>query len=410
MITSSTTLLAGAVGSATSAYMVYRGLPENVMRRKLEGLFKTGEVFLKIVGYKKKELRSYPKIKRVKMYFDRNEAVFTLPIGIDPSVVTEKEWLFKQVFGEFSELHMNDDSRTFVLKAYGESVEQYSYDIEAVKTHVQGVELPIYAGKDRNGYVVYDMVPNPNLLIAGEPGSGKSACIRSVLTTLIKTVDGLELYCADLKRSEFHLFKGIAIDVATTPPEILRVVMKLQRELEKRGRLLELHEMEHVNQLPKEIRPPYIVFAIDEVALLKKDRDIMDGIEWISTIGRALGVYLILSMQRPDANVLDGKLKNNLTVRFGFRHSDEINSRITISSGESAHIKNSEKGKMYMKFDGISAVQGSYLGVPEARALLAPFKWSKGGVDKGDRIDITEESQEVEGDNEEDEIEMGMLG
>lgn len=84
----------------------------------------------------------------------------------------------------------------------------------------------------------------------------------------------------------------------------------------------------------------------------------MDGIEEISTIGRALGVYLILSMQRPDADVLDGKLKNNLTVRMAFRHADEINSRITIGSGEAAEIKQSEKGRMVLKLDGASLYRG----------------------------------------------------
>ena len=36
----------------------------------------------------------------------------------------------------------------------------------------------------------------------------------------------------------------------------------------------------------------------------------------ISAIGRALGVFLMLSMQRPDAKVLDGKLKLNMTVEW----------------------------------------------------------------------------------------------
>jgi S-DNA-T family DNA segregation ATPase FtsK/SpoIIIE len=401
----------GAAGSVGAAYMMYRGLPENVMRRKLEGLFKTGLIYLKIAGYKKRELRSYPKIKRVQMYIDRNEAVFTLPVGVDPSAVYEKEWLFKQVFGEYATLNINDDSRTFVLKAYSDSINHYKYDFEAIKEHVKGLEIPIYAGKSRDGYVLYDIVPNPGLLIAGETGSGKSACVRSVLTTLINTVEDLDLYCADMKRSEFHLFKGIAKEVVTTASDLRLLVSRIQRELEKRMKLLEANEVEHVNQLPKNIRPNYIVFAVDEVALLKKEKDIMEGIEEVSTIGRALGVYLILSMQRPDATVLDGKLKNNMTVRFGFRHGDEINSRITIGSGESAHIKNSEKGKMFMKFDGLNAVQGPYLGMDEARALLEPFKWSKGAIATNGRIDITAEVQEVQDDiQEEDHIEMGMLG
>ncbi|MBS4191960.1 DUF87 domain-containing protein [Bacillus sp. FJAT-49705] len=51
------------------------------------------------------------------------------------------------------------------------------------------MKLPIVAGLDINGnIIVYDMVKNPHLLIAGETGSGKSTQIRSILSTLIKSV------------------------------------------------------------------------------------------------------------------------------------------------------------------------------------------------------------------------------
>ena len=53
-----------------------------------------------------------------------------------------------------------------------------------------------------------------------------------------------------------------------------------------------------------------------------------DDYRKISAVGRALGVFLMLSMQRPDAKVLDGKLKLNMTVRMGFRCADSINSNI----------------------------------------------------------------------------------
>jgi DNA segregation ATPase FtsK/SpoIIIE, S-DNA-T family len=58
------------------------------------------------------------------------------------------------------------------------------------------------------------------------------------------------------------------------------------------------------------------------VALLQNEKKLIELVEEISAIGRALGVFLILSMQRPDRKVLDGKLKNNLTVRMGFKCAD----------------------------------------------------------------------------------------
>ena len=54
----------------------------------------------------------------------------------------------------------------------------------------------------------------------------------------------------------------------------------------------------------------------------------------ISAVGRALGVFLMLSMQRPDAKVLDGKLKLNMTVRMGFRCADSINKRSWVHLGQ----------------------------------------------------------------------------
>ncbi|OAB31739.1 hypothetical protein PMSD_18305 [Paenibacillus macquariensis subsp. defensor] len=406
--------MAGTLGSVGGAYMVYRSLPEIVLRRRLESLFKTGEIYLKIVGYKKRELRKYPKIKRVTTYFDRQEAVFTLPEGVNPELVLSHDWLFKQVFGNNLTLEMNeDDPRIFVMKSYGEKIKHFDYDLTEVQKQFAGLELPIYAGKDRNGYVVYDLVPNPGLLIAGETGSGKSACVRSVITTLIQMVPTLELYCADLKMSEFGIFKGIAKSVVMDSDGLRLMASRIRKECTRRSKLLEKYEVEHVNKLPKEARVSYIVFAVDEISLVKKEKDIMNNIEEISSIGRALGIFLILSMQRPDAHVLDGALKVNLTVRFAHRTSDVTNSRIVLDSVEAAQIRNSEKGKMYMKFDGISPVQGPFLDIDVAKKILAPFKMISDVPNTGERVDITEEAQEImreEEAEEEEEIEMGVLG
>jgi S-DNA-T family DNA segregation ATPase FtsK/SpoIIIE len=303
------------------------------------------------------------------------EAVFSIPVGMDPDVIANNDWLFKQVFGADVELDPSDDQRTFVLKVYPGTLASFEYDLELVREMAEGVRLPIYAGRDRTGDIMYDMVENPHLLIAGETGSGKSVALRSIITTLVNLAgDRMELYCADLKMSEFHLFKGVARQVVTDAVELNRILLHIDRELKARGKQLEECEVAHIDELPAFDRPDYIVLAIDEVALLKKEKGIMDIIEKISAIGRALGVFLILSMQRPDATILDGKLKNNLTVRMGFRHADDTNSRITLDSGEAAQIKNKEKGKFALKLDGIKFVQGPFLSIPDARSLLEPFK------------------------------------
>jgi DNA segregation ATPase FtsK/SpoIIIE, S-DNA-T family len=394
--------LAGAVGSGLAAWGLWRGMPDQVVRRRLMMLFRTGWLYYKFAGYKGRELRNYPQIKRVTMYLDRTEAAFLLPAGMDPATIDKNEWLFRQFFGPGAELHPSEDARTFVLRVYSTAVAPFGYDPGKVAEHTHGMRLPVYVGRTRSGDVAFDMVDHPHLLVAGETGSGKSVALRSILTTLIRAVPEIELYCADMKRSEFHLFRGIAREVVMDAAGLHRIVLQLRREMRRRGDQLDRYGVAHVDDLPAWDRPSYIVLAVDEVALLKKDRDLMDGIEEISTIGRALGVYLILSMQRPDADVLDGKLKNNLTVRMAFRHADEINSRITIGSGEAAGIKQSEKGRMVLKLDGCRFVQGPMLEMDTARELLNGYERRLPAV-----ITEPEEAQPAPGND--DYIELGVL-
>jgi S-DNA-T family DNA segregation ATPase FtsK/SpoIIIE len=228
-----------------------------------------------------------------------------------------------------------------------------------------------------NRHVVYDMRTNPGLLIAGETGSGKSTQVRSVLSTLILTLppSKLHMYLADLKRSEFHLFRRVehVKKVCTRTSELEAVLSKLWKEAERRGDLLDKYEVTHVDDLPQDKRVPYIVLGIDEVALLKKEKKMMELVEDLSAIGRALGMFLILSMQRPDAKVLDGKLKINLTVRMGFRCADLINSRIVGTPG-SEKIEEAQGGRYFLKLGKLTEVQAPFLKLEPAKKLLKPFK------------------------------------
>lgn len=393
--------IVGLVGCLAGAIVTYQTFPDKVLKRKLGALLRTNDFHANLTGYKGKVQRIPPVVKSVNFYLDRKEATFMLPVGSDPNEVLKKRWVFQQVFGVAAELSMID-ARTLIMSVYTSSIQQFDYDAKEIDGALQG-KLPVYVGMSRKGHVVYDMVENPHLLIAGETGSGKSASLRSILTTLIRNVPNLDLYCADLKRSEFHLFKGISRMVVYETHEVLALTTLLRTEMKRRGDVLEAAGVAHVDDLPEPMN--YIIFAIDEFALLKKERDIMNGIEEISTIGRALGVFLILACQRPDKDVLDGKLKQNLTVRMALKHADEINSRITIGNGEAAKINSDESGMMILKLNGLKYVQSPHLTLDAAKELLAPFKtpWDKKTKPNIGAIDITPIETET------DQIELGVL-
>jgi S-DNA-T family DNA segregation ATPase FtsK/SpoIIIE len=395
-------ILKGLSGLAcmAGAWVTYRTMPDIVIQRKMLNCFKLGGLFLTKKGVKGRDVRIFPVINNIFFKQDFTQVVFTVPVGIDPDNLMKNEWIFQQTFGE--NIDLCGSLRSFTLKIHPSAIKAFDYNYNDLTDAIKGMKLPIVVGKSREGWEVYDMCEHPHLLLAGETGSGKSTELRSILTTLLLTLSPfqLRLYLADLKRSEFHLFKRAAEQVVVDSVSLLRMLYKIKKELLRRGDLLDEAELANITDLPEKDRPPYIILCVDEVALLKKERDCMQIIEEISAIGRALGVFLILSMQRPDAQILDGKLKNNLTVRMAFKHSDEVNSRITLGTGGAEFIKPSEKGRMLFKLNQLKTVQAPFLDLFVAKKLLEPFKKAEA---KGEPIDI-------EGHAVEEETVFGVLG
>ncbi|MGQ0422416.1 FtsK/SpoIIIE domain-containing protein, partial [Bacillus sp. HC-Mk] len=139
------------------------------------------------------------------------------------------------------------------------------------------------------------------------------------------------------------------------------MLQKVWNDIRERRKLMATYEVDHIdeyNKLHPDKRKPYILLAIDEVAMLQDEKECMTIIEKISAVGRALGIFLMLSMQRPDAKVLDGKLKLNMTVRMGFRCADSINSKIMGTPG-AEHLEQS--GQMILKLHGLKKVKAPYL-------------------------------------------------
>lgn len=345
------------------------------LRHQLIKMFKDGKIYLKH-EYEGKDRYKYPKIHNIDWNPQRVRYTFTLPNGVDPDLIKKNEWLIKQHFGEFVEI--SGKIKKFTIRAYYEGLpDLVDYDYEEFLPFINEMVLPIMCGKDLNGQVLaYDMDEMPHLLITGETGSGKSSTIRSIISTLIqyKNPDELRFLLGDLKRAEFGVYRNVEhVDqVCITEKTLLPALMKIKAEMDRRGDILDQYdEINHVKHLPMKL--PYIIVIIDEVALLKKNKAIMNIIEEISSIGRSLGVQLILSMQRADHKLMDGALKNNLTVRISGRQSNDNNSRI--AGVPNAHeIDITEKGRMIIVLDKPVQFKAPLLELKEVTKILKPYK------------------------------------
>jgi DNA segregation ATPase FtsK/SpoIIIE, S-DNA-T family len=331
------------------------------------------------ISYKNgdKTYRIFPKIHSVKIDDDQTEYVFALLNGMDPKEVTKKEYVFMQHFGENIELDGNH--KTFILTVYRKTFPRnLTYNYSEILPAINGLTLPIICGMDRHGqYIAYDAISEPHLLIAGESGSGKSTQLRSILTTLIQYYNEskLNIYCADLKMSEFHVFKRCrqVKSVCTTANQLKRMLSFIKSEMARRSQLLNEKEIAHINDLPESERPPIILVCIDELVIVKDEKDIMKILVELVAIGRALNMIVILSMQRPSADILDTKIRANLTVRMGFRTADLTNARIIATPG-AEKISIEQRGRFLLKREDLIELQAPFLALEKAKKILGCYK------------------------------------
>ncbi|PEL63303.1 FtsK/SpoIIIE domain-containing protein [Bacillus wiedmannii] len=329
----------------------------------------------------------YPKIHSVSSTKENVRYVFTIPNGLDPKTIEKKWFCFQQILGR--NVAIEGDIKRFVLNVFHSDagLQTYKYAFKQWQPLLKQHRLPVVVGRDQFGnMIVYDMVDSntPHLLIAGETGSGKSSMVRVVLSTLIQSMspDKLHLYLGDLKNSEFHFLRRVkhVKEVCMEEIEMKIMLQKVWKEIRERRKLMEEYEVDHIdeyNKMNPDNQKPYILLAIDEVAMLQDEKECMSHIEKISAVGRALGVFLMLSMQRPDAKVLDGKLKLNMTVRMGFKCDSTINSNIMGTPG-SEHLEQS--GQMILKLNGLKKVQAPYLELSKAKQIVEPYRVPKGDM------------------------------
>ncbi|WP_144608518.1 FtsK/SpoIIIE domain-containing protein [Bacillus cereus] len=326
----------------------------------------------------------YPKIHSVSSTKDNVRYVFTIPNGLDPKTIEKKWFCFQQILGR--NVAIEGDIKKFVLNVFHSDagLQTYKYSYKQWQPLLNKYRLPAVVGRDQFGnMIVYDMVDSntPHLLIAGETGSGKSSMVRVVLSTLIQYMspDKLHFYLGDLKNSEFHFLRRVkhVKEVCMEEIEMKIMLQKVWKEIRERRKLMEEYEVDHIdeyNKMNPNNQKPYILLAIDEVAMLQDEKECMSTVEKISAVGRALGVFLMLSMQRPDAKVLDGKLKLNMTVRMGFKCDSTINSNIMGTPG-SEHLEQS--GQMVLKLNGLKKVQAPYLELNKAKQIVEPYRIPK---------------------------------
>ena len=205
-------------------------------------------------------------------------------------------------------------------------------------------KLPLALGKGVSGEtVVADLTKMPHLLIAGATGSGKSICIKAMVTTFLlhAAPDEVRLLLVDLKRVELVDFRNVPhlISPVIVDREKAMAALKwLNREMDYRYDKLAAvgaRDIESYNRSPRVTEPlPYIVLIVDELAELMAAApdEVERGICRLAQLARATGIHLVLATQRPSVDVVTGLIKANFPARISFAVASQVDSRTILDS------------------------------------------------------------------------------
>ncbi len=212
----------------------------------------------------------------------------------------------------------------------------------------EGGPLLLGIGKDVSGEPAQtDLATMPHLLIGGTTGSGKSVAINAMLMSILmrSTPSEVRLILIDPKRVELSLYNGVPhlyVPVVTEPKEAASALAWSVQEMERRLKMLQAAGARNIGGYNAMIQDgkgpegaaelPYLVIVIDELAdlMMVAAKEVEDSICRIAQLARAAGIHLIVATQRPEANVVTGLIKANITNRIAFNVASSIDSRVIL--------------------------------------------------------------------------------
>lgn len=203
----------------------------------------------------------------------------------------------------------------------------------------------------------------PHILIGGATGSGKTLLLKLLLMQCVNKDYIVNI--ADFKGGVD--FGRIWENHCTFVTDISNTTKKLDdiiAELENRKKLYAKNGYKNISDYNKHelIKHKRIIFACDELAELldttglstkEKEpiRKIQNQLSSLARLGRAFGIHLILATQRPDANIISGQIKNNISYKICGR-ADQVLSQIILDNTDaSTYIPSDSKG-LFLNQDG----------------------------------------------------------
>ncbi|MGC1165661.1 MAG: DNA translocase FtsK [Solirubrobacterales bacterium] len=283
--------------------------------------------------------------------------------------------------------------------------------------------LVAWLGKGIDGNPVWtDLAKMPHVLVAGTTGSGKSACVNGILSSILMQASPNEvrLVLVDPKQVELNHYENVPhllTPVVTSPRLAANVLSNLIGEMETRygimseARCRNLVELNRYRKKKGDAPLPHILCVIDELAdlMMVAPAEVEDSIIRLAQKSRATGIHLVLATQRPSTDIITGTIKVNIPSRIAFAVSSQTDSRVILDQGGAESLLG--QGDMLFRGAGSSKlqrVQGAFITEDEIARITN--HWAKQGEPEFEAElletpeEVVEEGHEGEFDPDSDDL------
>lgn len=212
-----------------------------------------------------------------------------------------------------------------------------------------GKDLMVEVGMAADGPVTIDLVKDgPHALVAGTTGSGKSEFLITWILQLALTFspEAVNFVLCDFKGGAAfgplaNLPHTVGVLTNLEVSKTTRALSSLQAELRRRQRLLaKLPAKDYENALRKNPQqvPPRLIVVVDEFRELAISHPkLLEQLVSIATLGRSLGVHLILATQKP-TGIVDSQIKANTNLRVCLRVLEGADAADVIGTNAGANL------------------------------------------------------------------------
>jgi len=257
------------------------------------------------------------------------------------------------------------------------------------------MELPIALGRtEKNEVFLIDLAKMPNLLIGGMPGTGKSACLNAIITSLLykKHPCELKFILIDANGLEFNLYKPLSkhfltgkysnVPILSDVEQVIQTLDTLSKEMDDRYDLMKKASVRKITEynekfINRQLNPenghrifPYIVVIIDEYNSFMQERrnEFESSIVNLAQLGPAVGIHIVMATRTPTLDIISGSIRAYFPGRIAFKTYSKADS-VTILETQGAE-KLLTSGDMFVSKGTVPVrVQCAYIETSEIVAV-----------------------------------------